>query len=50
MVSMKLSCQICKKEMTGYSNKKTCGPTCKKKLLVINNKRKMNEEICSFIG
>ena len=47
---MKLSCQVCKKPMDGYSNKKTCGYSCKKKLLGINRIRKQNEEICSLIG
>lgn len=47
---MKLTCQVCKKTIEGYSNKKTCSPSCKKKLLKINRLRKQNEEICSLFG
>lgn len=47
---MNKKCPICKKEVSGYSNKKTCSPSCKKKLLKINRLRKQNEELCSLFG
>ena len=47
---MNKKCPICKKEVAGYSNKKTCSPACKKKLLTINRIRKQNEELCSLFG
>jgi len=47
---MGLKCVICKKDIVGYSNKKTCGPSCKKVLNRRDRIRKSNDEICSLFG
>lgn len=47
---MKLTCQVCKKPMEGYSNKKTCGSVCKKTLLTQSKLRKLNDEMCLLIA
>lgn len=41
-----MKCVICNKPIEGYSNKKTCGPNCRKKLHIRNQMLKMNDFIC----
>ena len=48
MDSQKMSkCKVCRKNIIGYSNKKTCSSTCRSRLAKINKARALNDFICS---